>query len=94
MKETLDLWRVQIQCDDLADANDFQKIGYHSRHDRFPSAMPPVSPSVTKERHDSCNARGAGAAAGIGESQKLGQVIVDRRRGRLDEEDLLAAYGF
>jgi hypothetical protein len=35
---------------------------------------------------------GAGAAAGTSESDRLDQVIVDRRRGRLREEDLLAAY--
>src|ERR1700704_1891098 len=34
-----------------------------------------------------------GATAGIGESEKPDQVIVDRRRGRLHEKDLLAAYG-
>jgi hypothetical protein len=34
-----------------------------------------------------------GATAGIGESEKPDQVIVDRRRGRLHDKDLLAAYG-
>jgi hypothetical protein len=34
-----------------------------------------------------------GATAGIGESEEPDQVIVDRRRGRLHEKDLLAAYG-
>jgi hypothetical protein len=34
-----------------------------------------------------------GAAAGIGESKKLDQVIVDRWRGRLHQEDLSAACG-
>src|SRR3979409_836481 len=34
-----------------------------------------------------------GATAGIGESEKPDQVIVDRRQGRLHEKDLLAAYG-
>jgi hypothetical protein len=39
------------------------------------------------------DARGACAAAGICEGEELDQVIVDRRRGRLHEEDLLAAHG-
>lgn len=55
--------------------------------------MPLVRPPVTEERHDHCNARSAGAAAGVGESEQLEQVIVGRRRGRLDEEHLLAAHG-
>ena len=48
-----------------------------------------VRPAVPEVRNDRRNARGACAAAGIGESQKLDQVIVDRRRGPLHKEDLL-----
>jgi hypothetical protein len=54
--------------------------------------MPLIGPSVAEEGHDCCNVRGAGAAAGIGESQKFDQVIVDWRRSRLHEEDLLATH--
>ena len=49
MNEALDLWRVQIHCDDVTDTNNFQKIGYNPRHDRFPPAVPLVRPSVTEE---------------------------------------------
>jgi hypothetical protein len=54
--------------------------------------MPLIGPSVAEEGHDCCNARGPSAAAGIGESQKFDQVIVDWRRSRLHEEDLLATH--
>jgi hypothetical protein len=29
MKEALDLWGVQIHCDDVANTNDLQQIGDH-----------------------------------------------------------------
>ena len=54
--------------------------------------MPLIGPSVAEEGHDCCNARGSSAAGSIGESQKFDQVIVDWRRSRLHEEDLLATH--
>ena len=91
MKEALDLWRVQIHCDDVANTDDLQQIGNHARHDWFPFAIPLIRSSVAEEGHDRRNARSPRAAAGVGESQKFDQMIVDWRRGRLHEEDLLAA---
>ena len=94
MEKTLDLCRVRINHDHVVYTNDFQKIGDHPRHDRFPPAMPPVGPPVTEKwhyRHDAC---GPGATAGIRESQKFDQVIVGRWRGRLYLEDLFAPRRF
>jgi hypothetical protein len=54
--------------------------------------MPLIGRSVAEEGQDCCNARGHSGAAGIGESQKFDQVIVDWRRSRLHEEDLLATH--
>jgi hypothetical protein len=76
----------------VANTSDLQQIGDHPRHDWLLFARPLIGPSVAKKGHDCCNARGAGAAAGIGESQKFDQVIVDWRRSRLHEEDLLATH--
>ena len=49
MKEALDLWRVQIHCDDVANTNDLQQIGNHARHDWFPFAIPLIRPSASEE---------------------------------------------
>ena len=77
----------------MANTDRLQKIGNYPHHDRPPSAMALVRASVAEERHNCRNAKGVRAAAGIGQSQKLDQVIVDRRQSRLHEEDLLAAHG-
>src|SRR3979411_3162008 len=92
MKEAFYLWGVQVHRDDVADTDGLHEIGNHPRHNWLPFAIPLVRPSVAEERHDRCNARGPGAATGIGETQKFDQVIVDWRRGRLHEGDLLAAH--
>jgi hypothetical protein len=93
MKKTLDLWSVQIHRCDVANTNDLQKIGNHPSDDRLPPALSLVRTSIPEGGHDRRDARGACAAAGICEGEELDQVIVDRRRGRLHEEDLLAAHG-
>jgi len=78
----------------LADADDFQKISHYPRHDRLPPAIALVGPPVTEVRHDGRNARCAGAATGVCQSQKFDQVITYGRRRRLHEKDFLTAYGF
>jgi hypothetical protein len=50
-----------------------------------------VGPGVAEVRHDRRDARGGRAAARIGESEQLHQVVIDRRRGRLHQEDLFPA---
>jgi hypothetical protein len=94
MEESLDLGRVHIDRDDMADADGFQRIGDNPRHDRLPPAVTLVSPAVAEEGHDRRDTGGAAAPAGIRQSHQLDQVIVDWRRGRLHEKDLLALHGF
>ena len=79
MEETFDLRRVQIDHDGMVDSNGLQNIGDQPRHDRFPSTVPLVRSPVAEEWYDGRNTRGSGAAASIGQSKKLDQVIACRR---------------
>jgi hypothetical protein len=78
----------------LVDPDGLQNIGDQPRHDRLPSTVPLVRSPVAEEWYDRRNARGSGAAASIGQSKKLDQVIACRRRGRLHQKDLSAAHAF
>jgi hypothetical protein len=48
MKEALDLWRVQIHSDHVADADDLQKVSHHPRHFWLALAIAFVGPPVTR----------------------------------------------
>jgi hypothetical protein len=48
--------------------------------------------SVAEVRHDRRDPRGGGPPAGVGQREQLNEMIVDRRRGRLHQEHLLAAH--
>jgi hypothetical protein len=54
--------------------------------------VPLIRPRVAEVRHDRGDAGGRRTAAGVGQSEQLDQVIVDRRRGRLYQEVLFAAH--
>jgi hypothetical protein len=92
LKETLDLRRVQVHCDEVGDASGIREIGGHPPGNRLPATVPLVRRRVAEVGHDRGDARSGRTVAGIGQRQQLDQTIVDRRRGRLHEKDLLAAH--
>jgi hypothetical protein len=93
VKEALDLRSVQIHRNNVVDTDNLQKIGHHPGNDRLPPAIPLIRPAVAEEGYDRRDTGGAGAAASVRESEQLDQVIVDRGRSRLHEENLLATHG-
>ncbi len=94
MEEAFDLGRVQIDGDDVVNADHLEKIGDHAGHDWLPPAMPLVRSPVAEVGNDRRHARCPGPAAGIREGYQLDQVIINRGRGRLHEKELVAAHRF
>jgi hypothetical protein len=88
VEEALDLRGVQVDRDDVTDADGLQQVGDHAGHDRLAAAVPLVRAPIAEVGHDGRDVPGAGAAAGVGQGQKLHQALVHRRRGRLDDEHL------
>ena len=51
-----------------------------------------ILPGVAEVRHDGGDALGRGAAERIEHEQQLHEVVVHRRAGRLDDEDIATAH--
>ena len=84
----LQLCGVRIDGDDVIDTGVLQDVRDHRGHDRIAPFQPPVGARVTEVRHDRDDAVRAGAAERVGERHELDEVVVDRRRCRLHDEDI------
>ena len=92
VEEALDLLRVQVERDDVVDARRLHQPGDEAGGDGLAPAVPLVGACIAEVGHDGRDPRGGRAATGVGEGQQLDEVVVDRRSGRLHEEDLAAAH--
>ena len=91
VEKSLHLLRVQIHRQHPAHARRGKEIRDQLGRDRHPRLIFAVLPGVTKERNHRRDAIGARAPRRIHHDQQLHQVLIRRRTGRLDDEDIAAA---
>jgi hypothetical protein len=91
VEEALDLVRVQVDRDDAVDARRLEHVGHELGADRHSPFILAVLPRVTVVGNDGRDAVGAGAVSGVDEEQEFHQVVVLRRAGGLNDEDVPAA---
>ena len=94
VEEPLDLRRVEVHGEHPVDAGGGEQVGDQLGGDRDARLVLAVLAGVAEKRHHGGDALGAGAARGIHHDEQLHQVVVGRRAGRLDDEDILAADVF
>ena len=82
---------MQVHRDDAVDAGRFDRVGAHPGPDRDPRLVLLVALGVAEVRDDRGDRRGAGALERVDPEQQLHEVVVDRERGALHEEDVAAA---
>ena len=68
------------------------QVGHELGGDRHARLRLPVLPGVAVVRHHGRDAAGRRALERVDHDQQLHQVVVHRRAGRLDDEDVLAAH--
>ena len=93
-EEAVDLRRVQRHRQDPIGARGRQQIGHQPGRDRDARRVLLVRARVGVVRDDGRHPRRRGAARRVQHQQQFHQVVVDRGRQRLDDEDVvLAAVG-
>ena len=91
-EEALDLRRVQVHGDHPVGAGGLDGVGADPGADRHPRLVLLVALGVAEVRDDGRDRRRAGALERVDPEQQLHEVVVDRERGALDDEDVAAAH--
>ncbi len=94
IKEALELLGVQIHGQDAVHTGGGDEVGDEFGRDGNAGLVLAILAGVTEERDDHRDAGGAGAAGGIDHDEELHQVLVGRRTGRLDDENVAPADVF
>ena len=91
VEEALDLALVEVEGQDPVGAGDGDHVGDQAGRDRDPRLVLLVRAAVGVERDDGGDPPGARPLEGVDQDQQLHDRLVDRVRGRLDQEDVLLA---
>ena len=91
VEEALNLGGVQVHRQHAIGAGTRDDVGHQLGGDRHAAVVLAVLPGVAEVRHHRGDALGAGPLEAVDHDQQLHQVLVDRRAGRLHEEDVAAA---
>ena len=91
VEEALDLAGVQVDGQDAVGAGRGDQIGNQLGRDRRAPVGLPVLPGIAEIGDHGRDAPGRGALQRIHHDQQLHQIVIGRVRGRLDDEDVLAA---
>jgi hypothetical protein len=92
IEEALDLVGVQIHHQQAVDAGDLEHVGHHLGADGHPRrARTPVLARVAEVRNGRGDATDRGPLERIDHDHQFHQVVVGRRAGRLQHDDILAA---
>ncbi len=94
VEEALNLAGVQVHRQDAVGARAGDQIGDQLGRDRGAAPGLTVLTGVAEIGHDGRDPLGRGAYQRVGHDQHFHQVVVGRIRGRLDDEDILAAHVF
>ena len=92
VEEALDLGGVQVHAHHAGGAGGLVQVRDETGRDRLAAAALLVLAGVRVERRDHRDAAGGGALHGVHHDQLLHEVVVQRRRVRLDDEHVLAAH--
>ena len=91
IEKALHLLRVQIHRQHAIHAGGGEKIGDQLGGDRHPRLVFAILPGVAKERDHRRDALGARPPGRVHHDEQLHQVLVGRRAGRLDDENIATA---
>ena len=91
-EKALDLPSMQIERQKTVGSGRGDQVGHQPGCDRHPRLVLFVGAAIAVVGHHRRDASGRVAAQRVDEDQQLHQVIVDRRRRGLDQEDILAAH--
>src|SRR5262245_38050465 len=94
VKEALNLWRMEVHRQHAVSAGPRDEVGDELGGDWDAAFVLAVLAGVAEVGNDFGDARGAGPLAAVDHDQQLDEVVVDRRAGRLHEEDVAAADVF
>ena len=90
-EEPFERRRVYIDRHDVIDARTLRQLRDEARHDRRSTPVAAIGSRVAEVRHDRDDARRVRTPARVCKSKQLDEMIVHRRRGRGEENDLFAA---
>ncbi|MCY1376113.1 hypothetical protein D9M69_635820 [compost metagenome] len=83
---------MQVDGEHAVDADHGQHVGHHLGADRHAGgARTAVLAGIAEVGHHGGDPGRRGTAEGVGHHHQFHQVVVGRRTGRLDDEDILAA---
>ena len=91
VEEALDLALVEVHRQEAVGAGDGHHVGDQAGRDRDARLVLLVRSAVAVVRDDGGDPAGAGPLEGVDHDQQLHDRLVDRPRGRLDQEDVLLA---
>ncbi len=94
IEKTGDLLGVQVHGEDAVDAGGGEQVGDELGRDRHAGLVFAILPGVAEKRDHRRDARRAGPPRRIDHDEQLHQVLVRRRAGRLDDEDVPPADVF
>ena len=94
IKKTLNLSGVQVHRQHAIGAGPGDHVGHQFGRDRHAAFVLAVLSRITKIGDHRCDSFGTGPHASVDHDQQFHQVVVHRRAGRLDQEDVSTAHVF
>ena len=91
VEEALDLLAVQVHRQHAVGAGGHEEVGHQLGGDGHARLVLAVLARVAVERHDGGDALRRRPPGGVDHDEQLHQMMVGRRAGRLDDEDVRAA---
>ena len=94
VEKSCDLLRVEIHRQDAIDASSGEEIRDQLGGDRHAWLILPILPGVSEKWNHRGDPRRAGPPGRVDHDQQLHQILIGRRAGRLNDEDIPAADVF
>ncbi len=91
VEKSLHLLRVQIHREDAAHSRGGEEVGDQLGRDRHPRLVFAILPRVAEKRNHRRDPIGARPARRVHHDEQLHEVLIGRRAGRLDDENVAAA---
>src|SRR5207247_2940507 len=91
VEEALDLGGMEIERQGAVGPRHGEQVGHQLGCDWYAADVLAILPGVAIVGQDGSDAGRAGALEAVQQHQQLHEILVDRRAGRLDQEDVAAA---